>query len=822
MAKYLLEDSVSIATIDSYSETNYATTTKIGGSGAVEISQSFTGNGTTLGQVKFYGYMITPGGNMQAYIYAHSGTFGTSSVKTGVALATSDLFDASVVTTSSVAPQLYTITFSGANKITLANATNYVLVFKDISLAGGSNGLQMGYDSTTPTHAGNWALDSVADSLNDLIFYVQSATPVTNTTDGYLLEDSSGYYLLESEIIATATSSVIESGFLAGSARSWSHTIPTTATNNIVWVAVSLWQDVAGTGSMSGITYNGVAMTAGPVITSGAMRSELWYIIAPPTGTSTISATVSGATDERKFSAVSFAGVAQSSPVDTSNTQLTSGTSASISLTTTTANDMVIDSLAHFGTQFMTAGSNQSTAFNSFSGSSGAAVSYKNAATAGSNTTSWTTTGTNDIAYVSAAMKPVSTGSVLTLIQPAVARISATPTKSQPATARISKTATKTQPAISRISNIVTKTQSAIANITQSATKTQPATARIARNITKTQPGTARIAVSGLIKTQPAVSRISNTRTATQPAIARVARNLTLTQTSTARIANSGVVKTQSGTARIANIRSLTQGAVARIGQTVTKTQSGIARISNTRTTTQPATARIQKAVTKTQPAVAKIAISGLTKTQPAISRISNTFTKTQPAIARVARNLTKTQGAVARIANSGRVKTQGAIARIANNRALTQGATARVAVRLTKTQSGVSRISQTATKTQSAISRIAKTLTKTQTATASIQFIVINTKTIIGTARIYQTALVRKVSTLILKQHAPNVLTLQQKQSVITGKKPASTTLMLVKHPDTVLTLKKPGITSLTLTKKATVLTLVLPSSSIVTGVVT
>lgn len=167
-----------MAVIDSYSEVNYTGDFKLSGSGSLEISQSFTGNGQPIGSVQLYAYRqdAAVNGTMQALIYAHSGTFGTSSLKTGTALATSDTF---TVTSMPVFPStsaLATITFSGANQIVLTNAVNYVLVFRDITLSGSSSGLQMGVDSTSPTHAGNMITDSAPQATVDLIFYVNSGT----------------------------------------------------------------------------------------------------------------------------------------------------------------------------------------------------------------------------------------------------------------------------------------------------------------------------------------------------------------------------------------------------------------------------------------------------------------------------------------------------------------------------------------------------------------------------------------------------------------------------------------------------------------------
>lgn len=164
--------------VDSYSETNATDNS------SSTIGQSFTGDGGTLNSAKFYLQKDgSPTGNLYAKIYAHSGTFGTSSVPTGSALATSDAVDASTISTSSA---LVTFTFTGANKITLTNATKYVVVFEN-SVSSFPNYILAYRDGVSPTHSGNYSFYSgswTADSGIDLVFYVykDDATTTTSST----------------------------------------------------------------------------------------------------------------------------------------------------------------------------------------------------------------------------------------------------------------------------------------------------------------------------------------------------------------------------------------------------------------------------------------------------------------------------------------------------------------------------------------------------------------------------------------------------------------------------------------------------------------
>jgi len=159
----------SFLTIDYYSESNQDTISVVVDYYANDYyynsaGQSFTGNGDNINSAYFFlGKNNSPTGNIYAKIYAHSGTFGTSSVPTGSALATSDAVAASSLESSLA---LTKFTFSGAERIKLTDGTKYVLVL-DVYSANCSeiNGIFFGWDWSTASHSGNAC---VADVLNDI------------------------------------------------------------------------------------------------------------------------------------------------------------------------------------------------------------------------------------------------------------------------------------------------------------------------------------------------------------------------------------------------------------------------------------------------------------------------------------------------------------------------------------------------------------------------------------------------------------------------------------------------------------------------------
>ena len=91
----------------------------------------------------------SPTGNVTAKLYAHSGTFGSSSIPTGAALATSVTFDAAILTTSYLE---YEIAFT--TQYEMAASTNYVVSVEHAAIDG-SNYVNVQGLASSGTHAGN-------------------------------------------------------------------------------------------------------------------------------------------------------------------------------------------------------------------------------------------------------------------------------------------------------------------------------------------------------------------------------------------------------------------------------------------------------------------------------------------------------------------------------------------------------------------------------------------------------------------------------------------------------------------------------------------
>ena len=181
------------AVADSYSETNQDTYVPVGATGSpIRQGQSFTGNGQHLTSVRwFLAKLGSPVGNVTAAIYAHSGTFGSSSVGTGSALATST----TSVLASSLSSTFEWRSFDFDGSFTLVNGTRYVVAIEASGLGASGNQVNVGADGSASTHAGNGCsyTSSWGPSGIDRIFavYTDGGSLAAQDT-GYTADTSAG------------------------------------------------------------------------------------------------------------------------------------------------------------------------------------------------------------------------------------------------------------------------------------------------------------------------------------------------------------------------------------------------------------------------------------------------------------------------------------------------------------------------------------------------------------------------------------------------------------------------------------------------------
>ena len=174
-----------VTLIDSYSESNKTYDWDLNNSwGENGIGQSFTNtNEITLDSCKFYlqrtGALT---GNLTAHLYAHTGTYPSSSMP-GDLLASSTAIDISTIGTSYA---LVTFNFTGANRVTLAASTYYIITVEPTSTTGEEDFISCGVDEVTMGHSGALLSKFEEDWYNqydiyDCCFYVYGEATATGT-----------------------------------------------------------------------------------------------------------------------------------------------------------------------------------------------------------------------------------------------------------------------------------------------------------------------------------------------------------------------------------------------------------------------------------------------------------------------------------------------------------------------------------------------------------------------------------------------------------------------------------------------------------------
>ena len=172
------------STIDSYSETNYNQDYYLSSADYLRVGQAFTGNGEKLGSCKFYLKKGNgnPYGNAVAKLYALSGNFGTDALPIGDALAVSNTFAVSDLTSDF---QLITFVFDGT--FTLVNGTHYFIVFEYLDgdfnndVIIGNQGWDSLYPGNDAIDNGGWFTDGPGATIIFYVYGVSSGLSLVET-----------------------------------------------------------------------------------------------------------------------------------------------------------------------------------------------------------------------------------------------------------------------------------------------------------------------------------------------------------------------------------------------------------------------------------------------------------------------------------------------------------------------------------------------------------------------------------------------------------------------------------------------------------------
>ena len=174
------------------------------------------------------------------------------------------------------------------------------------------------------------------------------------------------------------------------SSLTWSHTVGAGA-NRILLVSIS-FRD--GNVTATSVTYGGTALTLidsqnGP---GNQNRTEMWYLLAPPSGTASVVVNMS-AGKRIVGASVSYTGVNQGSPLGTSACANNTGLIASVAVSSG-AGQLVVDTITANGdASLLLAGLAQTQLWNTFSGTGDAGNARSGGSTqagAATTTMSWT------------------------------------------------------------------------------------------------------------------------------------------------------------------------------------------------------------------------------------------------------------------------------------------------------------------------------------------------------------------------------------------------------------------------------------------------
>lgn len=167
---------------------------------------------------------------------------------------------------------------------------------------------------------------------------------------------------------------------------------------------VYIWQDVAGTGTVSAINWNtseNLTLISSYRQTGTTMYVAAYYLDSPTSGAHTLATTVTGATDCIKVSAIPLFNTV--SGYDQIATSGGNGTSASTSITPSKDNCIIVDALESFGGTTAVEGS--TSFYEDTTGSINAASQYYIQTTKASKAMTWSWTTAGDYSHLVISFK---------------------------------------------------------------------------------------------------------------------------------------------------------------------------------------------------------------------------------------------------------------------------------------------------------------------------------------------------------------------------------------------------------------------------------
>ena len=231
-------------------------------------------------------------------------------------------------------------------------------------------------------------------------------------SNGKVPDANQGFTITVKTIIEFDANSSTSNGS-AGTTLSWPHTIGNGSNRLLVVGIVGKDQSTTDLG-ISSVTYGAAPMTlvAETSKTEGSgwyIKTELYYLLAPASGTDTVTVTYSGNVDSKCAGAISLFNVEQQAAEAVATNSNIGVNSISTNIITQTNAAWVVDVVGCTDSGlFFTTTSDMVERFDINSSSSTGAGSTKLAALAGLTTMSWQHSGANRLAHSAAAFAPVS------------------------------------------------------------------------------------------------------------------------------------------------------------------------------------------------------------------------------------------------------------------------------------------------------------------------------------------------------------------------------------------------------------------------------
>jgi autotransporter-associated beta strand protein len=155
-----------------------------------------------------------------------------------------------------------------------------------------------------------------------------SAADVDGATANKAVRIARMYSSISTPPTFDAKTSAVFNSFTSGS---FAHTVSASA-NRLLIVTLSYRAHNNPTAQANTITYGGVALTNLSRTVAADRVTEMWYLVAPASGSNNVTTTMSADPEDIVITAVSYTGVDQTAPLGTISTNSGTGTAESVSL----------------------------------------------------------------------------------------------------------------------------------------------------------------------------------------------------------------------------------------------------------------------------------------------------------------------------------------------------------------------------------------------------------------------------------------------------------------------------------------------------------